>query len=194
MTTILLVRHGRTAWTDEQRLQGRTDIPLNAAGRDEVRELRAMVQEWTPRSVMVSPALRAVETAQLLNELPSAADARLLEAGLGEWEGRTATEIGEAYRHWRAGTKTPPGGEAPEDVRGRVRAALEDLSLLPGPVLTVTHGGVIRAALEVLLGLPSRSVMPVGAASMTVVEVSAGLTGARLRHYNLGAAALHPAS
>lgn len=205
MTTILLVRHGRTEWTDERRLQGGTDVPLNEAGRQEVRALQPLVRQWAPRSVVASPAMRAAETAELLSELSAEPDARLLEAGLGEWEGLTPEEIGEDYLGWRAGTVLPPGAEPRETVLARVRSALEDAACCPGPVLLVTHGGVIRAALELLLGLPTGSVVPVGAASMTVLEVLGEPTGAearavpgrtlssanieaRLRHYNVAAA------
>ncbi|RII86603.1 histidine phosphatase family protein, partial [Clavibacter michiganensis subsp. insidiosus] len=33
MTRIVLVRHGRTAWNVERRVQGSSDIPLDDTGR-----------------------------------------------------------------------------------------------------------------------------------------------------------------
>ena len=35
-TTYFLVRHGRTAWNEEGRFQGLTDIPLSPAGKADV--------------------------------------------------------------------------------------------------------------------------------------------------------------
>jgi broad specificity phosphatase PhoE len=32
-TTLVLVRHGETAWNAEGRVQGQTDVPLNEVGR-----------------------------------------------------------------------------------------------------------------------------------------------------------------
>ncbi len=63
MTTLLLVRHGSTAWTAERRLQGRTDISLDERGREESVRLRAIVERWAPTTLLVSPAARALETA-----------------------------------------------------------------------------------------------------------------------------------
>ena len=34
-TTLLIVRHGRTAWNKEERFRGRTDLPLDETGRGE---------------------------------------------------------------------------------------------------------------------------------------------------------------
>ncbi len=191
MTSLLLVRHGSTPWTAERRLQGRTDIALDERGRAETVALRALVEPWAPTALLVSPAARAMETAELLRSGPlgtlvARPDERLLEAGLGEWEGRLPEELGPDYAAWRAGALVPPGGEPRELVAARIAAVLDDAASLQGPVLVVTHGGVIRAALDRLVGLRTAHLSPVAAASLTVVEVDQ--QHGRLRHYNLSAA------
>ena len=186
MTTILLVRHGRTDWTDELRLQGQTDIPLNATGRSTSHLLRPLVQQHQPQSLVVSPAVRAVMTAEEISELSPVHDPRLQEAHLGSWEGMTPQQIGPDYALWRAGKLVPPGGEAMTKVHARVKASLLSAAELPGPVLLVTHGGVIRAMLDGLVGLRPENLVPVEPASLCVLEVEADAP-ARLRHYNLTA-------
>ena len=41
MIPLLVIRHGATDWNEAGLIQGRTDRPLSAAGRDEVREMAA---------------------------------------------------------------------------------------------------------------------------------------------------------
>ncbi|MCH1882040.1 histidine phosphatase family protein [Agrococcus sp. ARC_14] len=175
MTTLLLVRHGSTAWNASGRLQGTTDIALSPAGEREALLLRPLIEPWAPAAVVASPLLRAATTARLLVGHEVATDARLVEVGLGEWEGRTPAEIGDDERAWRRGELVPPGGEAAEAATRRIRAALDDAVGLGDPVLVVTHGGVVRAALASLVGLATRHIAPVPPASLTVVELAGGV-------------------
>lgn len=195
-TTLLLVRHGATAWTRNRRLQGRTDIDLSAEGCAGVAALGPTIVSWAPRAVVVSPLRRTRTTAALLVDALREAGAQAPEAicdedwtehGLGRWEGLTPREIGTEYDRWRAGDLVPPEGEPPAAVRARVAAALRRAAALPGPVLVVTHGGTIRAALATCVGLSADSVEPVAAPSLTVLDVPTGAPaelGGRLRHFN----------
>lgn len=193
MTTLLLVRHGATLWTREGRMQGGTDITLSDEGAADVRRLSAVVAAWRPRSLVTSPLSRAVRTAAVLGDalvdgpLEPVVDERWAEAGLGDWEGRTADAIGEPYGRWRRGLLTPPGGESPREVEARVRPAVIAAAQRPGPVLVVTHGGVIRAALLHFAGLSTEHLVPVSAPSLTVLEVSPEHETGRLHHLNIPA-------
>lgn len=193
LSRLLLVRHGETSWTHEHRLQGQTDIPLDDAGRAQAAALRPIVQEFMPNRVVSSPALRAAETAELLSDLTPVFEPRLKEADLGEWEGLTPAEIGEDYAGWRAGTVVPPGGEPREVLIRRVTQALQEAVESPGTVLVATHGGVVRAVLDALLGLRTDQIVPVAPASLTVLDTVTGqLDSAKLRHYNLTPALREP--
>lgn len=190
MTTLLLVRHGATAWNLAGRLQGATDIPLSEEGVAQALALRPLVAGWRPTAVIASPLSRAAETARLLVDgathggaLDVALDPRLVEIGLGEWEGRTSMDLGADARAWRRGELVPPGGEAPDVAQARVRAALDDAVAVGDVVLVVTHGGVVRAALESLVGLATRHIAPVAPASLTVVDLADDV--ARLRAIGL---------
>lgn len=187
MTALLLVRHGPTEWTAERRLQGRTDIDLSGAGRREARRLREVVAEWMPRTVVVSPLARTRSTAAILSDLVPVVDDRWAEASLGRWEGRTPDELGRDYTRWRSGTLVPPGGEDLDALEARVADAAHDAAALPGPVLVVTHGGVIRAALARFVGLTADRIEPVAAPSLTVIEVTPTAATARLLRFNVTA-------
>lgn len=188
MTTLLLVRHAATSWTQERRLQGRTDIDLCDAGRADAVALRPLVAAWAPASLITSPLARTRSTAALISDLLPVIDPRWMESSLGDWEGRLPAELGSDYASWRSGQLVPPGGEDASAVRARVVAAVTAAAALPGPVLVVTHGGTIRAVLAHYLGLTADRLEPVAAPSLTVVDVDVDVAvearGARLRAFN----------
>lgn len=203
MRRLLLVRHGETAWNKERRLQGQEDIPLSQRGLEQARALAPVVRPFAPATVISSDLARARQTAEALGYADCRSDVRLREADLGAWVGISATELmatrAADYLAWRAGTLTPEGAESFEVLVDRVRPALREIVAAPGPVLIVSHGGVVRAALAILLDLYPDRLVPVSPASLTVVDVPAAWPDAgsdcpKLHSYNLtGYAALEPA-
>ncbi|MBA2506597.1 MAG: histidine phosphatase family protein [Thermoleophilaceae bacterium] len=143
---ILLARHGETDWNAAGRWMGQTDIPLNDRGREQARELAALVGE--PPEVWVSDLARARDTAEAVAPAPRV-DARLAESYRGTWEGLTIDQIQEADpAGWEAWKRGEPdfrfaGGESIAEHRARV---LEVLGEMPEGALAVCHGGTIRCA------------------------------------------------
>ena len=87
---LYLMRHGRTDWNDQHRLQGRTDVELNDAGREMARAAAAEYKDVNFDICFCSPLKRAKETAQILLEgrsVPVEYDDRLMEMSFGEFEG-----------------------------------------------------------------------------------------------------------
>jgi probable phosphoglycerate mutase len=144
-----LVRHGRTAWNAEGRIQGQTDIPLNEEGIRQAealaRRLAGEARMWD--AVVSSDLMRARDTARIIAdrlEIPLLeGDARLRELTFGEAEGLT-----EAERHARWGAdwrKHAAGVEANEAVRARALAALRQWQQEHPELrlLVVSHGGFL---------------------------------------------------
>lgn len=77
---------------------------------------------------------------------------------------------------------TPDGGESREALRGRVNEALATILGDGRTWLVVSHGGPIRMAIEVLLGVPVGRLSPVAPASATVLDLD---DPPRLLAYNL---------
>ncbi len=83
-------RHGETDWNREGRLQGWTDIPLNATGMEQARAAKSAFHGVDIQNVCASPLSRARETASIVNDAigaPLREIDELQEVGFGEWEG-----------------------------------------------------------------------------------------------------------
>ncbi len=169
---IIFVRHGETAYNAENRLQGQLDIPLNARGRDQARAigrtLRARVGPEIDRleaagAFFASPLERARETMELLRaamDLPPKRyrlDAALMELTFGDWEGLTWREVrardaaGLTARRADKWGFVPPRGESYAMLVERVRPWLTSLA---GDAFVVAHGGIARALMTLLAGVP----------------------------------------
>lgn len=160
MTTLMLVRHGATAFTAVGRYQGHRDEPLNEEGREQALVLgprlrRAWAIDLDRSQVWTSDLQRARETALLaLGRNGFNTDARLRELSFGRFEGYTPLEIQErepqAYQDW---LKKPEvsGGESLAQLRSRLQHWLEEISSQPA-VLAFTHGGAIRMLISIATG------------------------------------------
>jgi probable phosphoglycerate mutase len=167
---LILLRHGVTEWNREGRFQGHRDPPLAGDGLLEARLLGARMAadpaERPPR-IVTSTLDRASQTASAVADVLAGSgtrpgleeDARLMEVGQGEWEGRTHRELAESdadrYRAWRSQAHSqPPGSEPLEQVRTRVASLLDEVAASgEGPVCIVSHGGTLRIMASLLLGL-----------------------------------------
>ena len=156
---IAFIRHGSTAWNEEGRMQGRRDIPLSARGRAQVSAWRLPAElAGAPLSWVSSPLRRAVETAEILCGAAPSQEAALIEMDWGDWEGFRRDELRERHgdeleRNEALGLDfRPPRGESPRDVLERLQPWLARASLSRGPVIAVTHLGVLRVILAAATG------------------------------------------
>ena len=146
---LLLARHGQTDWNLERRWQGRSDVPLNPTGRQQAEGLGELLQAERLDRALMSPLLRARETAQAVLERragpPFELEPRLTEMDPGDWEGRYDRDLEDqaAYAAWQADPirSAPPGGESGMDVARRVAPFLDELAVSPrgGRILLVGH-------------------------------------------------------
>lgn len=87
---LYVLRHGKTEWNAKQKLQGRTDIPLNEEGRKMAERASEEYKNVHFDICYCSPLIRAKETAKILLEgrnIPVIYDERLVEMGFGSYEG-----------------------------------------------------------------------------------------------------------
>ena len=153
-TTLLLIRHGETAWNAEHRIQGQLDIPLSPLGNLQSARLADCLSEEPIDAVYSSELSRAWLTAVPLAErlgLEVIVEPRLSERSFGFFEGLTLDEIAAhhpaEFAHWRA--RDPAwrmkGGESGQQLIDRVLAALADITVKHAgrTAALVSHGGVL---------------------------------------------------
>lgn len=151
MLHVYFIRHGQTNWNVEKRLQGRTDIPLNEAGRQQIHAYQ-LPEPLLSMPWFHSPLLRAQQTAELLG-VDSRLETALLEMSWGDWEGKTLKQLSTqdpdyfAEQEARGLDLQPNNGESPRGVAARVSKWLEsvDIPHLEQHIGCVSHKGVIRA-------------------------------------------------
>ncbi len=158
-----LLRHARTAWNEEKRIQGQNDIPLTPEGRLQAREWGRHLEQHRWDRILTSDASRALETAALVNislRVPLVHDARLGEQNWGLWTGKTVAQLKEEVPQLLAEQEMvgwkfcPPGGEDRNAIWERGQRALQGArEKCPGEkILVVTHEGVIKCLIYRLSG------------------------------------------
>ena len=95
-TRLLLVRHGATQLTAENRFSGAVGVDLSDDGRFQVQKLAERLAREPVCAVYASPLSRTLETAQIL-AAPHGLEVRerdgLREISHGHWEGLTRREV-----------------------------------------------------------------------------------------------------
>ena len=175
LTTVILVRHGRTLLTETHKISGRggEDPQLSALGREDatlvagelvkVGQTGKFAKILKPTAVISSPIARTRETAQIIADrlgLKVSTNDEIAEIAFGDWDGHTNQEVAanwpELYNQWRGDVKIAPpgGGESLEQFDERVqegrRTILEQFE--GQTVVVVSHvmpiRGLIKAAID----------------------------------------------
>ena len=166
-TRVMLVRHGATILSAEDRFAGASDVPLGDEGRMQAERLAQRLATDSIAAIYASPLRRAQETATILarphNMTVTALD-DLREIDHGRWEGlrreEAASMYPEEYAAWQHDpfTFSPTGGEPGQHVLERgLRAFKQIVDAHPGePILVVSHKATIRLVIAHVLGIDPR--------------------------------------
>jgi len=184
LTRLLLIRHGRSVWNAQGRIQGRADPPLDELGREQARRLAERLRQEAVVALYTSPLRRAQETADIIGralDVPVVPDERLQEYDVGDIAGLTWEQVVERYpdvaHRWAEAQEELgiPGEEGHGPFRARVVAAFGDIVSrhADGPVGVVAHGGTLGTYLNHLIGLQTRaSPFRFDNGSLSVVEAN----------------------
>ena len=147
LTTIILVRHGRTHLTESKRVSGRggENPGLSDSGREDAHNVAKALAEignsgpWshlTPISAIVSsPIQRTLDTAHIVsNELGLGVEVNenIAEISFGDWDGHTHDEVmsrwTSEFADWQGSwTASPPNGESLEVFDARVQQGRREI-------------------------------------------------------------------
>lgn len=164
-TRLIAIRHGETAWNTDTRLQGHTDIALNARGRWQANRAAQALAEESFAAIYTSDLQRAQTTAQALASLTGHTlqpHPGLRERHFGELQGQTHAQIEEHFPaqallwrqrdpHW-----TPSGGESLVAFHQRITDTVAELASahLGEQIVLFAHGGVLDMLYRNATGQP----------------------------------------
>lgn len=166
-TRLLLVRHGATVLSAEDRFAGATDVELSDEGRMQASALADRLANETLAAVYASPMQRTVETARIIaapHGLDPTARDGLREIDHGRWEGLLRSEaeeqFGDEYPAWEEDpfTYAPKGGESGLNVLARALPVIREIVVQHDgdTVLVVSHKATIRLVISSVLGIDAR--------------------------------------
>lgn len=163
MSTVVLLRHGRSSANNAHVLAGRSPgIELDETGRAQAAALVQRLAGLSITGLVCSPLVRCMQTLGPLSAatgLPIFPDERLTEVDYGSWTGRGLADLA-AEPLWRIVQHHPsgavfPGGEALAAVSVRAVAAAREHGADGDGGVTVlcSHGDVIKAIVADALGM-----------------------------------------
>jgi probable phosphomutase (TIGR03848 family) len=163
VTTLLLVRHGKTAMTGPVLAGWTPGVSLDETGREQAAAVAARLSPLPLAAIVTSPLERCAETAAAIaagRELAVEVDERLGECRYGDWTGRELKTLAKDPL-WKVVQAHPsavtfPNGEALRDTQARAVAAVRETNERLGPDATwlaCSHGDVIKAVVADALGL-----------------------------------------
>lgn len=166
MTTLLLLRHGRSSANTKGVLAGRRPgVHLDDIGREQAHKAAERIADVKLDLMVSSPLERCLETIE-----PVAAtrrrkvitDGGFIEADYGSWSGKKLSELAKdplwpvVQNHPSAVTFPGRSGEAMTDMAARAIRAVRRFNAKVGPNgvwLACSHGDVIKSIVADALGL-----------------------------------------
>ncbi len=163
------------------RVYGQTDLPCDTS---DAAAFQGLAGHLPDAAVLVTSNLRRThETAAAIVEAGLALgeptiEPDLAEQHLGDWQGQPRAEVygslGVSHPFWILPAETaPPGGESFNALSARVCPAILRLSEAHAGrhIVAVTHGGTIRAALGLALGLSPDAALAFSVDNLSVTRL-----------------------
>ncbi len=163
---IILVRHGE-ADKAKGRAIGQEDLPLSGAGEKQADALAKSLSSLSIDYLYTSPLKRTRATAAPIEKAcnkKAIICPELAEINLGLWDGLSFEQIKNNFpieyekRGLDIANYRPPKGESFADLAERVRGKFHEIAVKDAPTIIVTHAGVIRVIMHLVLGVPLNNI------------------------------------
>ena len=157
---LYVIRHGKTDWNLQSRMQGQSNIQLNQIGINQANEIRELIEEKDIDIIISSPLDRTKQTAQIINKNMNKKieyNEKIMERNFGILEGKIVTEIENLDDYFEYHTNQEiEKGEKIQDFVSRVFEGMKQIEEKHKNenILLVTHGGVARAIDYYFNGIP----------------------------------------
>lgn len=182
---IILVRHGQTQWNSDARVQGRTDIHLNARGEAQAKAVGEWLSGRRVDAVYSSPLKRAFATAEAIAERHGLGVKPLdgmIEIDFGLWEGKTAREISKEFPtfwedwswHLDEEKSAEMKAESAYTILKRAKSALKtavDENSMDSTIVIVSHTMPIKLIMADAVGIPLENMRQIKIDNCSVSEL-----------------------
>lgn len=180
MASIVLIRPGCTDFDEQQRIQGKLDLPMCPRGESQVEVMIRQLHEASLDRIYASPSEPARSTAEKIGaalDVPVKVLEGLESMNQGLWEGLPVEEIRrkhpKVFKQWQESPESicPPGGETLVEAETRVRKALERPLKKKGNLALVVSEPLAAIVAAVVKGVKIETVPPLCAGHCGMWEV-----------------------
>lgn len=177
---LLFIRHGQT----DTNILGLTHYThdfsgLSEEGKQQAKNLASVCKAQKIEKLFSSPAKRALETTQWINEKLNVATSvlpDLTERRWGKWAGRPWADIHQALSAMtieQRYTFIPPDGESWQQMEARLRNVLSNLvSQSLDRLAVITHGGVLSGLMHVIQPLSKEQTIALQFDNASITTIS----------------------
>lgn len=175
---IYLARHGETDWNVINKMQGQTDIPLNAKGREQALLLRDTLKGMTIDAIYSSTLSRSRETAQAIgSSAPLTSLDELREQNRGKFTGAQSDDPEFLKRNTNPDDSLD-SGESLNQLMARAQTAIDRIRTEhpSGNVVVVGHSVTNQMILRALMKLSAQQAIGINQANdeLYLVELEPG--------------------
>lgn len=190
---IILIRHGEAEGATGRAI-GHTDLPLSRKGEIQAQQIAEAMAGNNFKTFLCSPLTRTMQTASYIKKTCSISPSPcpdFAEINLGKWDGLNyetiKKEFPEEYRKRGQDFSgyRPPEGESFLDLKKRVRNTFHKLAEDRQPVLIVTHAGVIRVLMHLVLDFPLENIFRIKPSHCYATVLLSTSKGYSLKAFNI---------